>query len=162
MPRHGRRTQPYQASTETTLTVRRFFGPFTVTSELGYERSGPERFLSTFPLLAALLSAESPGAEVGRALARTAALHQLSSAVAGGLSRGESVDMAAAITKVLGTTHEGDVAELGGTMVGDTATDERLARLAATALAQRPGFTIRGGTNEILRGVIARGWGLRG
>lgn len=133
-----------------------------VTSELGYERSGPERFLSTFPLLAALLSAESPGAEVGRALARTAALHQLSSAVAGGLSRGESVDVAAAITKVLGTTHEGDVAELGGTVVGETATDERLARLAATALAQRPGFTIRGGTNEILRGVIARGWGLRG
>ena len=29
------------------------------------------------------------------------------------------------------------------------------------AVAQRPGFTLRGGTNEILRGVIARGLGMR-
>jgi acyl-CoA dehydrogenase len=31
----------------------------------------------------------------------------------------------------------------------------------SAALDQRPGFTLRGGTNEVLRGVIARGMGLR-
>jgi hypothetical protein len=33
--------------------------------------------------------------------------------------------------------------------------------MAETALDQRPGFTLRGGTNEVLRGVIARGLGIR-
>ena len=37
----------------------------------------------------------------------------------------------------------------------------RLREMTATTLLSRPGFTWRGGTNEILRGAIARGLGLR-
>jgi len=144
-----------------------------VTSELGYERSGPERFLSTYPLLDGLVRRQvrapedddgtAPAPEIGRALARTAALHQLSAAVAGGLARGEQVDVAAAVVKVLGTAHEGDIAELASAegLEGEVGGDSVLAHLASSALTQRPGFTLRGGTNEILRGVIARGMGLR-
>jgi acyl-CoA dehydrogenase len=33
--------------------------------------------------------------------------------------------------------------------------------LLAEAVLHSPGFTLRGGTNEILRGVVARGLGLR-
>lgn len=39
--------------------------------------------------------------------------------------------------------------------------DDASAADLATTLLSRPGFTLRGGTNQILRGVIARGLGLR-
>ncbi len=125
-----------------------------VTSELAFERSGPERFLSTFPLLAACTKTPEP--EFGRLVARIAALHHMSSAVAGALERHEPADVPAAVVKVLGTTTEGDIADYA-----DLRGDPDLADLVTRAVDQRPGFTLRGGTNEILRGVIARGLGLR-
>ncbi|WP_396908987.1 acyl-CoA dehydrogenase family protein [Mycolicibacterium sp.] len=138
-----------------------------VTSELGFERSGPERFLSTFPLLSGyvdLATAQQISAEpeLGRLVARVAGLHHMSTAVAGALQRGENPDVPAAVVKVLGTTVEGDIAEFADQLTGaDTHTDPRWADLVATAVDQRPGFTLRGGTNEVLRGVIARGLGMR-
>ncbi|MEU6561530.1 acyl-CoA dehydrogenase family protein [Nocardia nova] len=138
-----------------------------VTSELSFERSGPERILSTFPLLAALcgeMSGERIGADpaVGRYVARIAGLRGMSTAVAGALERHESADVAAAVVKVLGTVTEGDIADLADTLTGDAAAQRpEFAALAQRAVDQRPGFTLRGGTNEILRGVIARGLGLR-
>lgn len=136
-----------------------------VTSELAFERSGPERFLSTFVLLAALgesMAAQRVpyDAELGRLTARIAALHQMSTAVAGALERREPADIPAAVVKVLGTTTEGDIADLADTLA-DSATDPVLGDLVSNAVDQRPGFTLRGGTNEVLRGVIARGLGLR-
>lgn len=132
-----------------------------VTSELAFERSGPERFLSTFPLLAASAeSAEQPAdGEFGRLVARVAGLHQMSAAVAGALEQHRSADVPAAVVKVLGTTTEGDIAEFAALtheFDGDVPD-----AMIADALDQRPGFTLRGGTNEVLRGVIARGLGLR-
>jgi len=136
-----------------------------VTSELAFERSGPERFLSTFVLLAACgeyIAAQkvSRNADLGRLVARVAGLHQMSTAVAGALERHEPADVPAAVVKVLGTTTEGDIADFA-----DLATDGNagpaLRELVAAAVDQRPGFTLRGGTNEVLRGVIARGLGLR-
>jgi alkylation response protein AidB-like acyl-CoA dehydrogenase len=138
-----------------------------VTSELGFERSGPERFLSTYQLLAEAASAMGEGrlpqdVGLGRHVARVAALHQMSFAVATALEAHEEADTAAAVVKVLGTTGEGDIADYVDTL---TATgwveDEELYRLLHAAIIQRPGFTLRGGTNEILRGVIARRLGLR-
>ena len=125
-----------------------------VTSELAFERSGPERFLSTFPVLAA--SAPRADHEVGRLVARIAGLHHMSSSVAGALERHEPADVPAALVKVLGTTTEGDIADYA-----DLLADEDFSDLVADAVDQRPGFTLRGGTNEVLRGVIARGLGLR-
>ncbi|WP_369828061.1 acyl-CoA dehydrogenase family protein [Mycobacterium sp. 852002-51163_SCH5372311] len=135
-----------------------------VTSELSFERSGPERFLSTFMLLAATTESMAAqriphDADLGRLVARVAALHRMSSAVAGALERHDpEVGVPAAVVKVLGTTTEGDIADFAD-LFGEA--DSAFAELVAAAVDQRPGFTLRGGTNEILRGVIARGLGLR-
>ncbi len=149
-----------------------------VNSELAFERSGPERFLSSFRLLAAEIGAMSDGAlpertDLGRDVARMVTLHQLSQNVAGSLQRGERADTTAALVKLLGTTTEGDIVDVVSTRLGDettpgpvntsrasTATAE-IHGLLRAGLHQRPGFTLRGGTNEILRGVIARGLGMR-
>lgn len=134
-----------------------------VTAELAYERSGPERLLSMYPLLAGLLapavSANRVG-EVGRLLARLAGLRHMSASVAADLERGEPVDSAAAAVKVLGTTLEGDIADLADAVTGDEA-DESVFAMTRRALAHRPGLTLRGGTNEVLRGVIVKEMGLR-
>jgi acyl-CoA dehydrogenase len=144
-----------------------------VTSELAFERSGPERFLSTFVPLQELLSqqrqqaaeagvpARSTG-RLGRHIARITALHHMSLSVASSLQAGENADTAAALVKVLGTTEEGDIAETVDRVAGDVAgQNTRLQDLIDGAASQRPGFTLRGGTNEVLRGVVARSLGLR-
>ncbi|EGD56245.1 acyl-CoA dehydrogenase domain-containing protein [Gordonia neofelifaecis NRRL B-59395] len=136
-----------------------------VTSELGFERSGPERILSSFPILRALVgeqrteTAVTP-ADLGRLVARSAGLHQMSEAVAGVLSRGDTANVPAAVVKVLGTATEGDIVDVADLLVDD-ATDPRLAQLVRAGVDQRPGFTIRGGSSEVLRGVIARELGMR-
>ncbi|MEX3649986.1 acyl-CoA dehydrogenase family protein [Mycolicibacterium porcinum] len=135
-----------------------------VTSELSFERSGPERFLSTFPLLADMATHMRDGllprhTDLGRYLGRITGLHQMSTAVAGALERHEPADTAAAVVKVLGTSTEGDIADFAD-VLGET-DDEGYRAMLADAVVQRPGFTLRGGTNEVLRGVIARGLGLR-
>lgn len=95
-----------------------------VTSELSYERSGPERFLSTFPLLAAAVESTGtghlvPDRSLGRLVARIAGLHEMSAGVAGALERREPADVAAAVVKVLGTTTEGDIADVVDLLAGD-------------------------------------------
>jgi alkylation response protein AidB-like acyl-CoA dehydrogenase len=134
-----------------------------VTSELAFERSGPERFLSTFVLLSACAdrmasNALPRNAELGRLMARITGLHHMSTAVAGALERHDSADTAAAVVKVLGTTTEGDIADFADL---EDSPDSVFSTLVQAAVDQRPGFTLRGGTNEVLRGVIARGLGLR-
>jgi len=136
-----------------------------VTSELSFERSGPERFLSTFTLLAETAGQMGAGnlprhTDLGRHLARIAGLHQMSTAIAGALERHEPADTAAAVVKVLGTTTEGDIADFADLLTGDRTPDSYRA-MVDQAVVQRPGFTLRGGTNEVLRGVIARGLGMR-
>jgi acyl-CoA dehydrogenase len=141
-----------------------------VTSELAYERSGPERFLSTFPLLAALAgeagrrAASGPDlAWLGGLVGRVYTLRQLSLAVAGALAAGTRPDTAAALVKDLGTRLEGDIVEVAAQMIELEPDPDAggLAGLLAESELQAPGFTLRGGTNEILRGVIARSMGLR-
>jgi alkylation response protein AidB-like acyl-CoA dehydrogenase len=140
-----------------------------VTSELAFERSGPERFLSTFPLLDSLVrhlaahpAAAAAGA-IGEVVARVWTLRQLSLAVAGALAAGEAPDVAAALVKDLGTRLENEIIDVARQLAGiepDPAA-QGLAGLLADAVLHAPGFTLRGGTNEILRGVVARALGLR-
>jgi alkylation response protein AidB-like acyl-CoA dehydrogenase len=141
-----------------------------VTAELAYERSGPERILSTMPLIAELVrhAAGRPVGDVlrstiGELTSRAWTLRQLSLAVAGALSRGETPDAAAALVKDLGTTFEQDVVDAIVSVAGpDIAAGPAALRAQLDhAILQSPGFTLRGGTNEILRGVIARSLGLR-
>ena len=88
-----------------------------VTSELGFERSGPERFMSTFPILAAMAEEIREGrqpadARIGALVARTFGLHHMSRAVSEALGRGDDAELGASVVKVLGTKAEGDIADL--------------------------------------------------
>ncbi|QNG51090.1 acyl-CoA dehydrogenase family protein [Pseudonocardia petroleophila] len=139
-----------------------------VTGELAFERSGPERFLSTFPLLTALLGelAGTSGTEreVGRIVSRLWTLRRMSLAVAGSLESGEAPELAAAVVKDLGTRFENEIVDAARTLVAvppDPGAESGFARLLADAVLHAPGFTLRGGTNEVLRGIVARGMGLR-
>jgi len=136
-----------------------------VTSELAYERSGPERFLSTFPLveryLRAVLSA-GPGAgdpAAGRMLARLMTLRAMSLGIWAALGAGRTPAVEAAMVKDLGTNFERDTIE---TVREALAADERLAgdaalaQALAAAIPLAPTYTLRGGTNEVLRNVIAK------
>jgi alkylation response protein AidB-like acyl-CoA dehydrogenase len=141
-----------------------------VTAELAFERSGPERFLSTYPLVAEfarrVADSQDPAAlaTLGRLSARLLALRQLSLRIAGALDRGELPDIPAALVKDVGTTFEGDVIEEIRRVVDVTPSldsPDPLGRALAEAQLHAPGYTLRGGTNEILRGIVARGLGLR-
>jgi hypothetical protein len=135
-----------------------------VTAELGYERSGPERFLSTALLVRMLIEEVKNGnlqadPTIGRFLARLHGLHQMSLSVAAALDRGAKADVSAAMVKMLGTATEGDLVEAADYLAGSQ--PGPLNDVIRQAIVQRPGFTLRGGTNEVLAGVVARGLGLR-
>jgi alkylation response protein AidB-like acyl-CoA dehydrogenase len=141
-----------------------------VTSELAFERSGPERLLSTYPLLNYVATvirrsgAECDHAALGTILARLWTLRQMSLAVAASLAGGVAAEVPAALVKDLGTRFESEVIELARSVLDvepDSSSTDEGARLLGQAVLHAPGFTIRGGTNEILRGLVARGLGLR-
>jgi alkylation response protein AidB-like acyl-CoA dehydrogenase len=141
-----------------------------VTSELALERSGPERVLSTYPLLAAavnFLARADSGmheARLGAVVARLWVLRQMSLAVAGRLAEGATPATEAAMVKDLGTRFEVELTEtvrLLTRVEPDLSSGHQLARMLAECLLHSPGFTLRGGTNEILRGVVAGQLGAR-
>ena len=144
-----------------------------VTAELAFERSGPERILTTAPLLIATVRAlaaqnrvdDHATAAVGDLMARLISLRQLSVSVARALSAGRDQVNEAALVKDLGTRFEQESAELAADLlsyVGDrTEGREHLVRLLEVARVHAPLFTLRGGTNEVLRGMVAKGMGLR-
>lgn len=133
-----------------------------VTSELAYERSGPERYLSSYPLLVALIREggldATAVAEVGAIAARLWALRSLSSEVQGLLDDGRSPDIEAALVKDVGSRLEQDIVELARRVIADmtAAPSPALRRMLHSAQAAAPTFTLRGGTVEILRGIIAK------
>ncbi len=140
-----------------------------VTAELSFERSGPERILSTVPLIAAairVLSAGSPpddrtAADIGDLMARLISLRQLSVWVARTLSDGKDAANQAALVKDLGTRFEQESVGVIADLLDQAPRTPEVAALLATGWLHKPVFTLRGGTNEVLRGVIARGMGLR-
>lgn len=142
-----------------------------ITSELAYERSGPERFMSTLPLLHEFIrhaKSVAPDPEMTRAIGELTSaawsLRSLSLSIAGALDQGSAPNAQAAMVKDLGTRFEGEVAERIRQVLDCTPALEgagRLAARSAEAILRSPGYTLRGGTNEILRGVVAKGLGLR-
>jgi len=141
-----------------------------ISSELAYERSGPERFLSSFAVLVELVrilqDAPSQRAEIalGRIAAHLMALRRLSRSVAWLLQDDRDMALQAALVKDLGTSLEQEIPEVVRLLVESGADDEVLegleAALAYNTLAA-PSFSLRGGTREMLRNMIARGAGLR-
>lgn len=141
-----------------------------VMSELALERSGPERFFSSFELLRQLCQVigrhPSDGAAeaVGRIVAHVVTLRRLSQSVAGMLERGENPSVQAVIVKDLGATLEQEIPEIARRLVAVEPDMDAASEFAATlaiTLLTAPSFSLRGGTREILRGMVARGLGLR-
>jgi alkylation response protein AidB-like acyl-CoA dehydrogenase len=141
-----------------------------VTAELGFERSGPERYLSSIALIRELVREvaarpDDAGAEaVGRMVASLATLRQMSTSVAGMLQAGENPNLEAAVVKDVGTTFEQSIPELAHALLDveptiDSGAD--LQQVLGYIMQTAPSFSLRGGTREILRGIIARGLGLR-
>jgi acyl-CoA dehydrogenase len=134
------------------------------TEQLAFERGGPERLLSTYPLLVALVEwsseHEDPAAvtAIGQLVARLKALRRLAFEVAMAMDAGEAPVTRAAMLKHAGTAFEQSVAEVARRLTGiePDPTGDGLARLLAQALLAGPGFTIRGGSSDVLLGIIAR------
>lgn len=131
-----------------------------VTAELANERSGPERYLSNLPLFAALACRDDvPAAELGELAAELQALRALSAAVADALGRGESPAVAAALVKDLGSRFERKVVDTARRLAPvqlDAGSADEYTRLLTEAVLHSPDATLRGGTNEILRGIVGR------
>ncbi|WCT72186.1 acyl-CoA dehydrogenase family protein [Sphingomonas naphthae] len=141
-----------------------------VMSELAFERSGPERFLSSFELLDQLVRvlSRSPDGQaagaIGRIVARVMTLRRMSQSVAGMLQRGENPMLQASIVKDLGASFEQQIPEIARQLVDvepDEGSAKDFAAVMAITLLNAPAWSLRGGTREILRGIIARGLGLR-
>ncbi len=138
-----------------------------VTAELGFERSGPERILSTAILIFGVIRALGPDVDdrtataVGDLLGRAMSLRQLSVAVARDLAAGRDAATRAALVKDLGTRFEQESVELCADLLESVDDPGGLRAVLDTARLHSPMFTLRGGTNEVLRGVIARGLGVR-
>ena len=143
-----------------------------VTAELAFERSGPERIYGSMVLFDAWLAflrgqRERSALDVtlaGRIVAHLAALREMSVALTARLVRSDSPVIEAALVKDLGTELEQAMPNLIADALGaDPLADkpEALLRTLSYVLQVCPTFSLRGGTREILRGVIARGLGLR-
>ncbi len=132
-----------------------------VTAELATERSGPERILSTLPLLRAWAREAPDSDELGRLVAQLVTLRRMSVSIAAALDEGERPEVEAALVKDLGTQFEGEVVDAVRRTTRSEERSEELARLLDHAVLQTPAFTLRGGTNEVLRSVVARGLALR-
>ncbi|GAA0962852.1 acyl-CoA dehydrogenase family protein [Actinocorallia libanotica] len=135
-----------------------------VTEQLSFERGGAERVLSTYPLLAAFVSGVEPGDSLavqaaGELTARLSVLRAMAWRVASDMDGGRAPIREAALLKALGTAFEKDVVEtvrrVRGTLPDPAGGD--LERLMARAVPAVPGFSLRGGTTEILGTIVAKG-----
>jgi acyl-CoA dehydrogenase len=139
-----------------------------VNAELGLERSGPERYLSSIQLMVEMLDAASLDNQrhtvaLGRLVAEFATLRQMSLGVYGMLARGENPALLASIVKDQGALLEQKLPEIAHDLFGVDLgrQDSSLAEVMAYVVQAAPSFSLRGGTREILRGIIAKGLGLR-
>jgi acyl-CoA dehydrogenase len=130
-----------------------------VTAELGHERGGPERYMSVFPLLAACLDAATADDEMsgvlGRHLGGLWALRALSHSMAS-RQGAEDLSLDVAISKDRGTVFEQAVVDDLYELISDREDLASLSSHSRHAVLSSPSFTLRGGTNQILRSLIAR------
>jgi alkylation response protein AidB-like acyl-CoA dehydrogenase len=141
-----------------------------VMSELALERSGPERYLSSIQALVSFLGAIGPQPEepvrglVGMLTARLWTLRQMSRSIALRIEAGEDPTLDASIVKNLGADLEQDMPRAIQAMADfdeDLTHGSELGEVLSLLLKLSPSFSLRGGTREILKGIIARGIGLR-
>ncbi|SON63935.1 Putative acyl-CoA dehydrogenase FadE17 [Mycobacterium simulans] len=139
-------------------------------AELAFERSGPDRWISTFLLVQEFIRehpdlASSPEGTrlIGELAAQYWVLRRLSLAVARAIDAGRTPAAEAALIKEMGTRFEQDVVSSLRQLLDRELvypldqTPSLFERLLRRATLDAPSFTIRGGTNEILRSVAAKG-----
>jgi 3-oxocholest-4-en-26-oyl-CoA dehydrogenase alpha subunit len=135
------------------------------TSELSFERAGPERWVSPFLVVEHWLReygdrlGETGRELLGDATAKWWALRQVSLSVARMIDEGRAPSVESAMGKDMGTRFEQELmARLAALVDIEPSLDDPtpLGRLFARALLVAPSWTIRGGTNEILLGVISK------
>ena len=133
-----------------------------VMSELAFERSGPERFLTASVLLqelvrfAAARPSERASLAIGRLTAHLAVLRRMSFSVAHALQNQVEVGAAASIVKDLGSVFEQSIPEIARDIFDPEELDERFMEVFHHVMLASPSFSIYGGTREILRSIIAR------
>lgn len=141
-----------------------------VNAELAFERSGPERIYSSLVLLdlwASTLDEDAAPADIallGSLVSKVAVLRAMSVAITGQLAAGASPLIESALFKDAGTELEQLIPSVIADAVASTPerpVDPELLRTLAILLQLNHVFSLRGGTREILRGMIARGLGLR-
>lgn len=142
-----------------------------VTAELAFERSGPERLYSSIVLFDEWLAyvrtpaGRTPQAQrlAGKIISQLAPLRAMSISITEKLTRGESPVVEAALVKDLGTGVEQLIPALIADDLFSREADVPLELLNTLNYVTQvaPSFSLRGGTRDILRGMIARGLGLR-
>jgi alkylation response protein AidB-like acyl-CoA dehydrogenase len=143
-----------------------------VNAELAFERSGPERLYSSMVLVESWLAHcrknPSPGSArleaMGNIISWLTVLRSLSIAVTAKLARGESPAIEASLVKDMATEIEQAIPRLIADVIGAEpriVASAELRRVVAYLEQLAPSFSLRGGTREIMRGIIARGLNLR-
>lgn len=136
-----------------------------VTSELTHERSGPDRFLTVMPIIQALYEQYKTRKldrntlnQFGRLFAMYMTFRSMSLSIARRLDAGELPAVEAALVKDMGTQFENQAIQvMRGLMNGDVDPETgEFEELLVDAIVTAPTFTLRGGTNEVLRTVIAK------
>ena len=140
------------------------------TSELAFERSGPERFLSAMTLFSCLVGAIGPtpdarqAMEIGHLAAWLISLRSMSVSLTAQLAAGQDPVWGASCVKDLGTGYEQDTVEVAVRLIDSLPPGEQKTitrKVLAITQSMAPSFSLRGGTREILRGILARGLGVR-
>lgn len=139
-----------------------------VTTELTLERGGPERFMSSMALLTAMIDRADHNErqhcmEIGRLVAELSNLRDMSRGIATMLSKGLDPYLATSTVKDLGALLEQRTPEVAHGLFGAElrADGSPYTQTQAIITQIAPSFSLRGGTREILRGIIAKGLGLR-
>jgi len=141
-----------------------------VIAELAFERAGPERYMSNFPMIRQIVSevGQDPGeraaAAVGRMVAQIATMREMSLSVAGMQQAGGDPALQGTVVKELGVTFEQSIPGIAHDILGHAPLLENgsdFGRALAYVTQASVSFSLRGGTREVVRGIIARGLGLR-
>jgi acyl-CoA dehydrogenase-like protein len=141
-----------------------------VSAELVYERSGPERFLSCISLIKAAIDRVGPDPDrmqkiaIGKLVSHLVTFRRMSISIAGMLQAGENPLLEASVVKDQGALFEQSIPHICHAIIEAepaVGAGDQYAELLAYLMQTSVSFSMRGGTREILRGIIARGLGLR-
>ena len=141
-----------------------------VLTELTFERSGPERYMSSQLLMESITreATQNPGeraaVEIGKMVANLASLRQMSLSVASMQQNGEDPEIEGSLVKEIGVNFEQSIPRIAHELFGVEAGLENGSEFEKTYAEINmgaPSFSLRGGTREVLRGIIARRMGIR-